>query len=131
MIWNHNFFFATNEEKETIFNPNSKSALFVEFYPFENILDKRWKLKLFGWSRLKLDNKRKQILLNDEFGFGFKTDLKFHQLNDSLIDNIPGRKVCIVSAIRLTKENEVELFTILKCYFFNFLIFNNSNLYML
>ena len=40
--WQHNFFFGTEEEKQTIFN--NKSALFIEFYFFEKNSEKFWKV---------------------------------------------------------------------------------------
>jgi len=107
--WQQNFFFATDEEKKSIFS--NKSALFIEFYFYEKIGEKFWKinqLDLFGWCKLKFDEKRKHLLLNDDVGLGFKSDLKLMEINETLV--VPssyGNKI-IQTALRFAKNEQVN-----------------------
>ena len=103
MIWSHNFWFSTDEEKEAIFRQNNKTALFIEFYHKDSN-----QLKLFGWCKLKFDEKRKIVLLNDDNGSGFKSDLKFFNKSDSIFEFTSTSENRIAEvAIRFAKHNQV------------------------
>lgn len=109
MIWSHNFWFSTDEEKEAIFRQNNKTALFIEFYHKENLSEiKSNQLKLFGWCKLKFDEKRKKVLLNDDVSLGFKSDLKFFDNSDSIFEfNSTSENRTAEVAIRFAKHNQV------------------------
>lgn len=65
-------------------------------------------LKLFGWTKMKFDEKRKQILMSDEMGLGYKSDLKLFEINESiLVSKFTDNKV-VETESRFAKNTQVS-----------------------
>lgn len=64
-------------------------------------------MQLFGWCKLKFDEKRKHLLLNDDVGLGFKSDLKLMELNETLIVPSSNGNKIIQTALRFAKDEKV------------------------
>ncbi|CAF0799674.1 unnamed protein product [Brachionus calyciflorus] len=83
-VWNHNFNFISNEEKDSMFNESSDSGLVVEFYSF-NKYNKTWSIKnLLGWCKIKLDKRCSKQLEDDETKSGLRTENMLVETDGSL-----------------------------------------------